>query len=76
VTTKSADGPEFPVVGLLHFLLGRWQTSSCVELVRFTFLLRVGLAHRFVGVGLSELPVGLSQFVFFVWAVVTSGMLC
>jgi hypothetical protein len=34
-----------------------------VEVARLIFLFRVGLAPLFVGVALSESPVGLSQFI-------------
>jgi hypothetical protein len=39
---------EFPVVdGLSHFLLERWQGSSCVELAWLVFLFNAGPAQPF-----------------------------
>ena len=44
------------------FLFERWQGENFVELVRLTFLFRVGLVQLFVGAALLGSPVGLSQF--------------
>jgi hypothetical protein len=49
-------------LGFSIFLFARWQGQRFVELAWLTFLFNVGLAHCFVGVELSEFPVGPSWF--------------